>query len=268
MTDFDALRRLEEVDLHFISKVEEIEGEDIIILPGSKNTIEDYLEIEKKGIVHKLREEVKKGTMIIGICGGFQMLGSRIEDPYEIESEAGSVEACGFLEMNTILEKDKNLLQYQGSFQFGKDCLEKMNGVSVKGYEIHQGVSISEMRDAMGEDRLISLAKGRVWGSDTMSWTVLYSEDNELCKPVYSRVLMVHLVDHINDALVHVQDYIQTIGIAAPEDKAIDFANKATMAGVARCPLIGRMLNFEMPWDGLFLIDRLVRWNTLGGPLC
>ena len=51
-------------------------------------------------------------------------------------------------------------------------------------------------------------------------------------------------------------------------DKAIDFANKATMAGVARCPLIGRMLNFEMPWDGLFLIDRLVRWNTLGGPLC
>lgn len=84
----------------------------------------------------------------------------------------------------------------------------------------------------------------------------------------YSRVLMVHPVDHINDALVHVQDYIQTIGIAAPEDKAIDFANKATMAGVARCPLIGRMLNFEMPWDGLFLIDRLVRWNTLSGPLC
>lgn len=165
MTDFDALRRLEEVDLHFISKVEEIEGEDIIILPGSKNTIEDYLEIEKKGIVRKLREEVKKGTMIIGICGGFQMLGSRIEDPYEIESEAGSVEACGFLEMNTILEKDKNLLQYQGSFQFGKDCLEKMNGISVKGYEIHQGVSMSEMRDAMREDRIISLAKGRVWGS-------------------------------------------------------------------------------------------------------
>lgn len=109
--------------------------------------------------------------------------------------------------------------------------------------------------------------KGSVWGSDTISWTVLYSDDNELCKPVYSRVLMVHPVEHINDALVHIQDYIQTIGIAAPEEKAIDFANKATMAGVSRCPLIGRMLNFEMPWDGVFLIDRLVRWNTLGGPL-
>ena len=125
-----------------------------------------------------------------------------------------------------------------------------------------------EQISAVHSSRGVYDFKGRVWGSDTMSWTVLYSEDNELCKPVYSRVLMVHPVDHINDALVHVQDYIQTIGIAALEDKAIDFANKATMAGVARCPLIGRMLNFEMPWDGLFLIDRLVRWNTLGGPLC
>lgn len=125
-----------------------------------------------------------------------------------------------------------------------------------------------EQISAVHSSRGVYDFKGRVWGSDTMSWTVLYSEDNELCKPVYSRVLMVHPVDHINDALVHVQDYIQTIGIAAPEDKAIDFANKATMAGVARCPLIGRMLNFEMPWDGLFLIDRLVRWNTLSGPLC
>lgn len=110
--------------------------------------------------------------------------------------------------------------------------------------------------------------KGRVWGSDTMSWTILYSEDNDLCKPVYSRVLMAHPVDHINEALKHIKGYIQTIGIAAPADKAIAFADKATMAGVARCPRIGRMLNFEMPWDGIFLIDRLVRWNTLGGPLC
>ena len=109
--------------------------------------------------------------------------------------------------------------------------------------------------------------KGEVWGSDTMSWTILYSDDNELCKPVYSRVLMVHPVGHINDALPHIKEYIQTIGIAAPEDKAVAFADEATAAGVARCPQIGRMLNFEMPWDGVFLIDRLVKWNTLGGPL-
>ena len=125
-----------------------------------------------------------------------------------------------------------------------------------------------EQISAIHSSRGVYDFKGRVLGSDTMSWSILYSEDNELCNPVYSRVLMVHPVEHINDALIHVKDYIQTIGLAAPESKAIDFANKATMAGVSRCPLIGRMLNFEMPWDGVFLIDRLVKWNTLNGPLC
>lgn len=74
-------------------------------------------------------------------------------------------------------------------------------------------------------------------------------------------------MDHINQALDNIEDYIQTIGIAAPVEKAMAFASKATERGVARCPLIGRMLNFEMPWDGIFLIDRLVKWNTLFGPL-
>ena len=110
--------------------------------------------------------------------------------------------------------------------------------------------------------------KGKVWGSRSMSWSVLLNNENELCKPVYSRVLMVHPVDNINDSLEHIEEYVQSIGIAAPEGKAIEFANKATEKGVSRLPLIGRMLNFEMPWDGIFLIDRLVKWNTLFGPLC
>ena len=111
--------------------------------------------------------------------------------------------------------------------------------------------------------------KGKVWGSPTMSWSILLSDEEkcELCSPVYSRALMVHEVDHINQALDSIEDYIQTIGIAAPVEKAMVFASKATEKGVARCPLIGRMLNFEMPWDGIFLIDRLVKWNTLFGPL-
>lgn len=111
--------------------------------------------------------------------------------------------------------------------------------------------------------------KGKVWGSDTMSWSVLLSDESkcELCKPVYSRVLMVHEVDHINMALGFIEDYIQTIGIEAPLEKALEFADKATAKGVSRLPKIGRMLNFEMPWDGVFLIDRLVKWNTFWGPL-
>mgnify|MGYP004442843145 FL=1 len=111
--------------------------------------------------------------------------------------------------------------------------------------------------------------KGKAWGSSTMSWSVLLSDEPEceLCKPVYSRALMVHEVEDISQALNVVEDYIQTIGIEAPVERAIDFANKATAKGVSRLPKIGRMLNFEMPWDGVFLIDRLVKWNTLFGPM-
>jgi len=109
--------------------------------------------------------------------------------------------------------------------------------------------------------------KGQSWGSPNMSWTILFGDQNELNKPVYSRVIFVHPVNDIEDSLQHVEDYVQTIGISASTERAMAFADKATAKGVARCPMIGRMLNFEMPWDGVFLIDRLVRWNTLLGPL-
>ena len=108
--------------------------------------------------------------------------------------------------------------------------------------------------------------KGKAYGSDTLSWTVLLDPEMTLEKPVYSRVLFVHTVDSIMDTLPYIEPYIQSVGIAASINKAIQFADVATAKGVERLPRIGRMLNFEMPWDGMFLIDRLVRWNTLYGP--
>ncbi|WP_053078096.1 acyl-CoA reductase [Parabacteroides goldsteinii] len=109
--------------------------------------------------------------------------------------------------------------------------------------------------------------KGTVKGSPTMSWTLLINPDNELNKPIYSRVLFVHIVSSIFDTLKHITENIQSIGIEAPKEKALNYATQATHLGVSRCPTIGRMLNFEMPWDGIFLLDRLVKWNTYGGPL-
>lgn len=108
---------------------------------------------------------------------------------------------------------------------------------------------------------------GVTYGSETMSYSALLDDNNTLHKPVYSRVLFVHAVDSIEDSLQHISEDIQTIGIEAPREKAIAYAEKATRLGAARFPQIGRMLNFEMPWDGIVLIDRLVRWNTLLGPL-
>ena len=108
---------------------------------------------------------------------------------------------------------------------------------------------------------------GLSMGSETMSYTILLDDKDELHKPVYSRVLFVHVVDSIMQATKHITEDIQTIGIEATPEQAVVFAEAATPMGAVRFPQIGRMLNFEMPWDGIVLIDRLVKWNTLMGPL-
>lgn len=109
---------------------------------------------------------------------------------------------------------------------------------------------------------------GEVYGSASMSYSILLDEKDELHKPVYSRVIFVHAIDDIDQSLKYITEDIQTIGIEADKERAMAYAAKASQLGAARFPQIGRMLNFEMPWDGIILIDRLVKWNTLFGPLC
>ncbi len=109
---------------------------------------------------------------------------------------------------------------------------------------------------------------GKVYGSETMSYTILLDDEPASHKPVYSRVIFVHVLDDINDALAFVNEDIQTIGISSASERVQLFASEAAHRGAMRFPLIGRMLNFEMPWDGIILIDRLVKWHTLSGPMC
>ncbi len=109
--------------------------------------------------------------------------------------------------------------------------------------------------------------KGTVYGDDESVWTVLYSNHAELNSPVYSRVVFVHPLNDVMDAVAYVNDNIQTVGLAAEGSKATAFASAAAEHGTVRFPACGRMLNFESPWDGMFIMDRLVKWITLGGPL-
>ena len=148
--------------------------------------------------------------------------------------------------------------------QFAKYLAEGMQKVSK---QIPKGATSAEQISAIHSARGIYDFKGKVYGDVDSVWTVLYDEDTELNKPVYSRVVFVHPVDQINDTIPFVDDNIQTIGLAAKGQKALDFAIKAAEAGAMRFPDCGRMLNFESPWDGMFLMERLVRWNTIGGPL-
>ena len=107
---------------------------------------------------------------------------------------------------------------------------------------------------------------GEVWAPSNTNWTVLYDEEKGLAKPTYSRVITIKPVDSILETIDYIDESIQTIGLGAEKEKRLDFAELAVARGVDRCPDIGSMTNFEMPWDGVNVIDRLVRRVTLGGP--
>ncbi|MCL4154749.1 UNVERIFIED_CONTAM: hypothetical protein GTU68_035383 [Idotea baltica] len=135
-TDFDALRLHPNVNLQFISVDQSCPPADLIILPGSKNVISDLNHLKKAGWQYALDKHLRYGGKIIGVCGGYQMLGKIIADIDSVESALPDAQGFGFLEANTILKPSKQLKLVEGKF-----VANKLNKVTVKGYEIHCGVT-------------------------------------------------------------------------------------------------------------------------------
>ena len=115
--------------------------------------------------------------------------------------------------------------------------------------------------------RLRQELMGDIWRSEGPDWTVLYDERSQgLAEPCYSRVIAVRAVDNILDTARFAHNGIQTIGMALDGARRLKFVRQAAALGVERFPDVGRMTFFDSPWDGLFLMDRLVRWVSIGGP--
>jgi len=132
-TDFEPLRAHPDVDLRFIGPGQAIPPADLIILPGSKNTRADLEWLRRQGWHEALLRHLRYGGKLIGICGGFQIMGTRIADPFGIEGEPGVSDGFGLLDVATTLEPEKRLAQVGGRCAFAD--------AEVRGYEIHMGVS-------------------------------------------------------------------------------------------------------------------------------
>ena len=130
-TDFDTLERDPRVNLFYTNNIKDIEQADIIILPGTKSTLDDLLELRRNGFAQAILRAHRDGKMVIGICGGYQMLGQTVEDPDGIEGSIKRLPGLGLLPIHTTMTQEKTTRQV--TFQFeGQKC---------QGYEIHQGVS-------------------------------------------------------------------------------------------------------------------------------
>lgn len=136
-TDFDALMCEKDVSVRYITSKEEFGCPDLLIIPGSKNTIEDLHKIREYGLVDKIIEYGKTG-LVIGICGGYQMLGLTIKDPYHVESDMEEIKGIGLLGIDTIFERDKKMTRVK------LKCTNEHFDIDndLYGYEIHMGRSI------------------------------------------------------------------------------------------------------------------------------
>jgi adenosylcobyric acid synthase len=138
-TDFDALEDEADVQLRYVAKGAPIGNPDLIILPGTKNTIEDLIYLQEKGYAQEIIKKAKEGTPIIGICGGFQMLGSQLWDPEHTESAVERVDGLDLIPMETIFEKEKITSQVEAAYLGDSPLLRGLEITDATGYEIHMG---------------------------------------------------------------------------------------------------------------------------------
>ena len=140
-TDFNNLERLNDVTVRYIDNLEEIGEPDLVIIPGTKNTINDLRHLKKIGLFNRIKELKNNGKCIFGICGGYQMLGKSIIDLEGIEGEVTSEEGFGFLNISTTFAKEKNTRQIKGNIKSLSKIFKSCIGINVNGYEIHNGVT-------------------------------------------------------------------------------------------------------------------------------
>jgi adenosylcobyric acid synthase len=145
-TDFNVLESEPSISLAFIERSDETAAADLVILPGTKQTLDDLEWLEQRSFAYALKRRATAGVPIIGICGGFQMLGLSIEDPYGVENqgEPCSRMALGLLRVRTVLRAEKTVRRVQGSLRREFFRNESSLPANFEGYEIHVGETLYE----------------------------------------------------------------------------------------------------------------------------
>jgi len=139
-TDFNVLSRIKGVSLRYVSTTRDFGEPDMVIIPGTKNTIDDLKWLRQSGLEAKIKRHANVGKAVFGICGGYQMLGEVISDPDNVEG-GGSIQGLGLLKVRTTFYKEKKTTQVKGKVNRLNGFYEQLTGAEIVGYEIHMGAS-------------------------------------------------------------------------------------------------------------------------------
>lgn len=139
-TDFNALEYIEGVSLRYVGSVNEFGNPDLVILPGTKNTMADLLWLRQSGLEATVLKYAHSNKPVFGICGGYQMLGLNLSDPHKVE-HGGEMAGLGLLPYNTVFEQQKTRTQCSMELSAVDGIFKELTGTPYEGYEIHMGVT-------------------------------------------------------------------------------------------------------------------------------
>lgn len=140
-TDFNALANIHNVNVRYVQRTADLLKPDMVIIPGTKNTIEDLLFIRNSGLEEDILRLNAGGMPVFGICGGYQMLGMGIFDPHHTESDIVEVNGMGLLNASTVFQSKKTMTRVEAQISKGYGIMEGLEGCKVSGYEIHMGTT-------------------------------------------------------------------------------------------------------------------------------
>ncbi|HEY8477691.1 MAG TPA: cobyric acid synthase [Chloroflexota bacterium] len=142
ISNFDDFQPLEEepgVAVEYVTRPEQIVGAHLVVLPGTKSTVADLAWLRNRGLAEAIQRHAANGGAIVGICGGYQMLGEEILDPLRVESAEERAEGLGLLPVRTVFDREKATCRVRGTLVGGAGLVQRAEGAAVEGYEIHMG---------------------------------------------------------------------------------------------------------------------------------
>ncbi|MEN6459879.1 MAG: cobyric acid synthase [Syntrophomonas sp.] len=175
-TDFNVFECIPGVTIRYVKSAGELKNPDMIILPGTKNTMGDLLWMRQNGLESSILKHAAEGKPIFGVCGGYQMLGVKLSDPYGVES-GGTMAGMGLLPAETVFAREKTRTQVKGRFSSHlTGLLKDLSSVEIEGYEIHMGQTkmldqnardLTIIEEISGEDvrKCAGLCCGNIYGS-------------------------------------------------------------------------------------------------------
>lgn len=201
-TDLDAVRAQPEIDLRLVGPDQPIPPADLIVLPGSKNTRADTEWLRAQGWETALKRHLRYGGKVIGICGGYQMLGRTVSDPDGVEGPPGTTPGFGLLDVDTVLTGHKRLSEVTGH------CVLSSDHAPVRGYEIHQG-----MTDGPDRSRPVFTVDGHGDGAVSADGQVLGTYLHGVFDHPPARTMLLHWAGLSN---------VDAVDISALRERSLD----------------------------------------------